>query len=175
MGIGGKSGGLCLQKMISAETILKELRLKKNAMVLFQSVCRGAGSSASDDGDIGIKEAQRRVTDYSKPFFDIGASAYYANNYGSGCYNFLNDFLSGIQLKQCFKNSAKTWSEVELEKPYEYNKNKQISIATSKGGGMSTRTTYTNGVKKVEEVPTSKEYEIAYVGFPNFSIKNMIK
>jgi hypothetical protein len=176
MGIGGKTGGLCLTSMIDVETMLKELKLKKNAMVIFQSVCGGAGSSASDEKDIGIKEAQQRVSDYSKPFFDIGASAYYANNYCGGCKNFLKDFLSGLQLQECFTNSATTWSEIELTKPYEFNKLKQISIASSRGsGGMTTRITYINDVKKVEEIPSIKEYEIAYVGFPNFTIKDLMK
>jgi hypothetical protein len=59
MGLEGKTGGLCIKSTISTATMLKELRLQKNALVLFQSVCRGAGSSAGDDGDIGIAEAKK--------------------------------------------------------------------------------------------------------------------
>jgi hypothetical protein len=175
MGVGGKTGGLCLQKMISVETMLKELKLKKNAMIIFKSVCRGAGSSADDDIDIGIKEATQRVTDYSKPFFDIGASTYYANNFGNGCYNFLDDFLSGVQLKQCFTNSAKDWTEIEFTKPFVFNKIMQISIASKKGGGITTHTTFINGEKKVEERKSLKTYEIAYVGIPTFTINDLMK
>ena len=76
LGINGATGGLCLNKFISTEQILADLRLKKNALVLFKSVCGGAGSSASDTKDIGIDEAAQRVTDYSYPFFSIGASCY---------------------------------------------------------------------------------------------------
>ncbi len=54
---------------------------------------RRAGSSAGDNGDIGGKKALKRVSDYSKPFLKIGASAYYANNFGEGCLSFLNDFF----------------------------------------------------------------------------------
>ena len=59
----------------------------------------GAGSFASDDVDIGIKKAIERVLDYSKPFLSIGASAYYADNFGKGCLSFLNNFLRVKLLK----------------------------------------------------------------------------
>ena len=35
-------GGLCLDKIVSVSTIQKEIKLAKNSMVLFQSVCGGA-------------------------------------------------------------------------------------------------------------------------------------
>lgn len=173
MGLEGKTGGLCIKSTISTETMLKELRLRKNAMVLFQSVCRGAGSSAADDGDIGIKVAKERVSDYAQPFFKIGASAYYANNYGEGCYSFLENFLAGMALKKAFDLSASLWTTVEFEEPLEQDKSKNFSIASSKAGGMSTKTTYTNGVKKVTKVPTPKEYNIAYIGAAGFTIEKM--
>ena len=93
MGVNGNAGGICINSMVSSYELIKSLRLKENALVIFKSVCRGAGSSAGDNTDIGITEAKKRVTNYAYPFFEIGASAYYANNYGAGAYNFLEDFL----------------------------------------------------------------------------------
>lgn len=49
-------------------------------MVIFKSVCGGAGFSADDRIDIGTDEAKKRVCSYASPFFKIGSAAYYANN-----------------------------------------------------------------------------------------------
>lgn len=173
LGVNGKAGGICVEPSVSTSKILESLRLKENSLVLFKSVCRGAGSSASDDDDIGIALAKERVMYYAYPFFEIGASGYYANNYQSGVYNFLVDFLSGTTLKQAYLKSTEAWTNVEFDEQFPKDTSKSYSIASSPGGGTSTRTTYTNGVKKVEKMKTPKEYEIAYVGRANFSIKDM--
>jgi hypothetical protein len=192
MGVEGKTGGLCLKSMVSSKNITEELKLRNNAIVIFKSVCRGAGSSAGDDGDIGVNEALIRVTDYSKPFFEIGAACYYANNIENGCILFLNEFFSGKSIKDCFEESTKTITQtttingvekveqiassdtkIELSNEYKYDKNKQISIVSNDWGGMTTRTTYTNGIKKVEQIPSSKNYDIAYVANPNFTINDL--
>ena len=173
MGEDGNAGGICINSMVSSSRLMNQLRLKDNSLVIFKSVCNGAGSSAGDDNDIGITEAKKRVTYYAYPFFEIGASAYYANNFGNGVYDFLSDFLSGVTLKQSYLNSTETWTNVEFEESFSRDTAKSFSIASTPGGGTATRTTYTNGVKKVEQVKSHKGYKIAYVGEPGFSIINM--
>lgn len=173
MGENGNVGGICINSMVSSAELMRELRLKQNALVIFKSVCNGAGSSAGDDLDIGITEAKTRVTNYAYPFFEVGASAYYANNYGDGAYNFLNDFLSGVSLKNAYLNSTKIWTDIEFEEYFSRDRAKSISIASRKGGGIATRTSYINGVKKVEQIPSPKAYDIAFVGYTGFSIRNM--
>jgi len=173
MGENGNVGGICINSMISTAELIKNLRLRDNSLVIFKSVCNGAGSSASDNEDIGIKEAKKRVSYYAYPFFKIGATAYYANNYGNGVYNFLNDFLSGIKLKQAYLNSTKTWTNVEFEEYFPRDRSKYYSIASSPGGGIATVTTYINGVKNVKQRKDPKGYKIAYVGSPKFSIEDM--
>jgi hypothetical protein len=173
LGEDGNAGGICINSMVSTETLIKELQLKNNALVIFKSVCRGAGSSAGDDGDIGIEEAKTRVTHYAYPFFEVGAVAYYANNYGNGVYSFLKDFLSGVKLGEAYKTSATTWTTIEFEEPFSRDNTKSFSIASSSGGGTTIRTTYINGVKSVEEIPTAKGYKIAFVGSKEFSVKDM--
>ena len=172
MGIQGQIGGLIISPSVSTETILRELRLKSNSLVLFQSVCFGAGSTAGDDVDIQQGEAKKRVTEYAYPFFEIGAAAYYANNYQNGVFDFLSDFLLGVSVKDAFVNSASTWTNIEFDAPFSFDPQKNISIASSPGGGYLTRTTYTNGVKRVERVVAPKSYSIAYVGNPQFSIRD---
>ena len=143
----GKYGGLDLDKAISSEDIKNDLKLKSNAIVIFKSVCGGAGSSAIDDGDIGIKKAIERVSDYSKPFLNIGASAYYADNFGEGCISFLNIFFEGKTIKECFGNSIGWLAKFEIEKNYKFDKRKSIGLASSNWGGTVTKTSYINGVK----------------------------
>ncbi len=169
----GNVGGICINSTVSSSEIINKLRLKKHALVLFKSVCNGAGSSASDEQDIGINEAKKRVTYYAYPFFEIGASAYYANNFGNGVYHFLIDFLKGLTVKQSYLNSTQIWTNVEFEEKFSRDNTKSISIASTPGGGTATRTTYINGVKKEQEIKSPKGYKIAYVGSAGFSILNM--
>jgi hypothetical protein len=53
------------------------------------------------------------------------------------------------------------------------NPDKVFSIASSPGGGTAIRTTYTNGVKSVEEIINPKSYSVAFVGEPDFSLEKM--
>lgn len=173
MGEEGNAGGICVTSMISTARLLASMRLKTNAIVIFKSVCNGAGTSAGDDGDIGIGEAKKRVYHYADPFFKIGASAYYANNYSDGALNFLTDFFEGMTLKQAFLKSANPWTVVEFEDDFPGDPEKSYSIASTEGNGTIIRTTYINGVKKVERIPEFRQYEIAYAGNQDFSIKEM--
>jgi len=171
----GKYGGLDLNEAISSEDIVNDLKLRSNAIVIFKSVCGGAGSSASDDGDIGIKKAIERVSDYSRPFLNIGASAYYANNFGNGCLSFLNNFFEGKTIKECFDNSIGWLAKLEIDQKYKYDRIKSIGLASSDWGGTVTKTSYINGVKSVREVPATKDYDIAYVANPIYSISTLTK
>lgn len=173
MGEKGNAGGICINSMVSSATIMKELKMKDNSMVLFQSVCNGAGSSASDNGDIGIREARKRVTHYAKPFFKVGAQAYVANNYSDGIYDFLSDFLSGTPLKKAFVNIAEEWSDIQFDEAFTEEPGKTFSIASSDRAGYVTRIKYVNGKKRVEKILNFKEYDVAYVGPPEFSIEDM--
>lgn len=167
------TGGLCLQSTVSNSTLVDELELAPNALVLFQSVCRGAGSSAGDEEDIGVKEAKKRVIEYAKPFFHVGASAYYANNYQNGCLDFLKDFFDGRSLEDCFLRSMNSRTEVEFRESFPGSPDRLISIASEPGGGKAILTTYTNGVKTVEEVIAPKGYEIAFAGPVHFRFSDL--
>jgi hypothetical protein len=50
LGKDGNAGGFVINSFVSTEEIQEQLKLKENAVVVFQSVCNGAGSSAGDDG-----------------------------------------------------------------------------------------------------------------------------
>ena len=175
MGINGNTGGLCLNEMITTEQILKELQLKKNAIILFKSVCGGAGSSVEDSKDIGVEEAITRVSDYSQPFFTIGAACYYADNYDGGINLFLTELFVGKTIEQCYKTTTKyDYVNHEIEKPFPSDSNKQISICSNKDSGMITQYLYINGKPTVKKIKAFKEYNIALVGNPSFKISELM-
>ena len=177
MGVQGKAGGLCLSDggMVSSATIIRDLTLHKNALVLFAKVCMGAGSSAGDDSDIGVAEAVERVSNYALPFVRIGAAGYYANNYYHSMLPFLRGFFNKKNLKQVYSETASRYSHIETFEKFSYSPRLEVSVASCDHEGFSTRTTYTNGVKRVEQVPLFKNYDVAYVGIPGFTVLDFFR
>jgi hypothetical protein len=176
MGINGKTGGLCLNQMITTKQILEELQFKKNAVVLFKSVCGGAGSSADDSMDIGIEEATTRVTDYAHPFFTIGAACYYANNYDGGINQFLTNFLNGMTVEECYNtNTQNDYVCREISKPFILDPNKQIAIASNQREGMTTQYIFKNGKTTYKKIPSFKNYNIAFAGNPDLTIEELVE
>ncbi|MGV1011327.1 MAG: hypothetical protein ACOYBS_02675 [Flavobacterium sp.] len=174
LGINGVTGGLCLKEFIYTKQILEELRFRKNALVLFKSVCGGAGSSADDIKDIGIEEAAKRVADYSQPFFSVGASCYYADNFVGGVDLFLTEFFKGNCIAECYKSTTGFGIvNPEYNKPFIFDNKKQICVSAHKSNGIATVTSYVNGKKTVKKILPFKEYDIALVGNPSFSIKDL--
>jgi hypothetical protein len=98
-------GGLSLKnKFVSPDDIRRDLHLAQNAIVLLYG-CFTAGSSSIDPGgSITLQEAQRRVAQYSDPFFDIGAAGYYADWYGYAFKYFITDLFAGKTLEQAYKS-----------------------------------------------------------------------
>ena len=171
------TGGLVLADYVTNDQIENELELKNNAMVLFQSVCRAAGSSAGDNGDIGVKLAEQRVSDYAEPFIKNGASVYYANNYHEGCLEFLNYFFLGHSVEDAFKKSLSGSLKIEFNKLYIYEPKYSVSITSSSPYGTRTRTEtkWINGEKvtTTREIPDIKRYSTAFVGKSNFKFINL--
>jgi len=177
LGIDEGFGGIVIGEFISAQKIANELKFAKNPIVLFSSVCGGAGSSAGDETDIGILEAQKRVIGSSLPFFLAGAKAYYANNYTGGMLNFLNKLVENSTLEQLFESTASPWNTVEINKSVtdkRLNSNFKIGIASSEGGGTSVVTKTVNGVTTTKTRISCKRYSIAYVGDPNYRINGSV-
>tara|TARA_B110000879_G_scaffold2706_1_gene3694 strand:+ start:45 stop:824 length:780 start_codon:yes stop_codon:yes gene_type:complete len=164
-------GGFDLKKKVSSEDISRDLKLKSNSIILFQSVCGGAGSSAGDNLDIGLKEAKNRIVSYSAPFFKTGAEAYFSINTVGGVMDFLQEFFLNKSIRQIFNNSIGAFYDKEIEE--EFAMDKYIGIASRDWGGTVTRTSWINGKKTTEEVPSVKSYSIAYVSNPNYSIHNL--
>ncbi len=170
------SGGLCLTDGItSASDMSKGLQLNKNALILFNHVCRGAGSSAGDDGDIGKIEAAKRVTDYSYPFIQKGAGCYYANNTNGSLQPFLERFFNKMPVSTIWKEVSKS-KTIVIDEKYKHDKRYHISLGSDdESGSIVTRTTTTNGVKKVEKIKGFISYDEAIVGMPEFSVLKLFE
>jgi hypothetical protein len=168
-------GGFVLNEgTISSQKISEKLKLHKNAAVLFQSVCFSAGSSASDNSDIGIKKAENRVINYSLPFIKTGAGFYYANNLKGSMLKFFKDFFNGENIETIYNKNLEFFYTNEITKIYKYKTNYKISIASStSNSGTITRTSVINGKKTVSKIPNFKSYEIALVYKPGFTIANL--
>ena len=174
-GHGNGSCNLCIETphFVSNEQITNDLKLDDDAVVIFKSVCYGAGSSASDDADIGINEAEKRVSNYALLFFKSGTACYFANNSGKGALTFLENFFEGKTVRECYVATTDFWYDIELTKDWDLGYNAEISIATSDWGGTVTHTTYINGEKTVTEEPAIKSYSIALIANPNFTIAKL--
>ena len=97
-------GGFSLtEKMYSSADIKREFRLAPNAVVMLYG-CFTTGSSTTDPGPINQEEARRRTSQYSQPFFELGAAGYYANWYGNAFAKFVDNLFSGQTLGDAFKN-----------------------------------------------------------------------
>lgn len=176
LGENGGAGGLCLndERNIPSSKIAEELELAPNAVVIFKSVCNGAGSSASDDDEISQQEAINRVESYSSTFFKVGAGAYYANNVGNGCQKFLKYFFEENSLEECFKK-VQIMSDIEVTKASSTGEDHYIGLGIMDWGGYATKITITNGKRTVSKVKNHKSYDVAFVGPKDFTIDQVGK
>lgn len=163
MGEGGSPGGFFLSgnRFVSAAAIREELKLKAGALVLFQSVCYGAGSTAGDTVDIQVREAMQRVSSYARPFIEGGAGAYFAVNVGGGAFRFLDELLQGKTIREGFDAAAR--SGYTVDSVASFSASAYVGVASRKGGGSCTRTTWRNGVAESREVPSVRSFDIAFV------------
>ena len=96
-------GGFALKnRFVSADDIRNELHLAPNAIVMLYG-CFTAGSSSIDNPPIDSKEAQRRVAQYSAPFFDLGAGGYFANWYGDAFQMYVRYLFQGMTLGEAYE------------------------------------------------------------------------
>jgi hypothetical protein len=151
LGLDGGFGGLVVEDFISAQQIVDELKFKKDAIVIYQSACGGAGSSADDEGDLDVETAEERVVETATPFLLAGAKAYHANNYFGGALDFLKNLLGGKTVSESYITTAETWNTIEKNERLKSNRLPSI---------------YYVGISS----DNSQEYNAAYVGIPTFKL-----
>ncbi len=97
-------GGFHLKDLfVSSDDIGNDLHLAPNAIVMLYG-CFTAGSSGADSSSITSAEAQRRVAQYSDPFFDIDAAGYYANWFGDAFQIFVRYLFQGMKLGEAYES-----------------------------------------------------------------------
>ena len=176
-GHGGVAVFCVTGEIIEGEVIQRDLKLHKNALVIFNHACESAGSSALDTKDIGEKEAFRRVGDYAKPFIASNASVYYANNYNDCLIPFFTSFFQYKNIKSIYKAQASIYQKIEGYSVYQYDSQFEVSVAAK----PSTNKLVTqfvgigNGKWKEQKVMDFKSYDVAYVGKPNFTVVDIFK
>jgi hypothetical protein len=88
-------GGFALKNgMISSSQIRSDLKLAPNAIIMLYG-CFTAGTAGNDTTSISSAEAQRRVAQYSDPFFDIDAGGYFADWFGGAFPSYVNSLFAG--------------------------------------------------------------------------------
>jgi hypothetical protein len=96
-------GGFYLKnKFVSSAEIRNDLHLAPNAIVMLYG-CFTAGSSSIDGGPISSQEAQRRVAQYSDPFFETGAAGYYADWFGSAFQMYVRYLFQEMTLGEAYE------------------------------------------------------------------------
>lgn len=163
-----KQGTIYINEGIIEGKILTEgLKLSKNALIIFNHACYSAGSSADDGKDIGIETATTRVEDYAKPFVNLKAGCYYANNYSGSVQPFLTDFFSGEPVNKIYRKYANEWDKLERIKKYKFNSKYEtgISVWIPVNPGYYSMYSYDLKGKLIEKkVKEHKSYDVAYVG-----------
>lgn len=97
-------GGFSLKdKFASSENIKQDLKLAPGAVIMLYG-CFTAGNSGFDIGQIDEAEAKRRVAMYAKPFFEMGAGAYYADWFGDAFMMLTRHLFAGKTLGETYKS-----------------------------------------------------------------------
>lgn len=176
-GINYDIGGLCLADGIyGAQELLTDLKLHKNAIVIFNSACSSAGTSALDNGDIGVNEALKRVGEYAFPFIKSGSACYFANNNLDCVIPFFEMFFNRKKINDIYRKELLFDQKVVAKKNYLYDPNYVISVSSYPGTNkMVDCVSYVNNVKKIEKFLDGKKYSLAYVAKPNFTVVDLFK
>lgn len=96
-------GGFSLKdRAVSGDDIRRDIRLATNAIVMLYG-CYTAGSSSSDTASISMAEAKRRIEMYADPFFDVGASGYFADWFGDAFQFYVRALFSGMTQQQAYE------------------------------------------------------------------------
>jgi hypothetical protein len=168
-------GGICVRDGIFGYNfIVNELKLSKDALVIFNHVCNGAGSSASDKvPDIGFEEAVKRVISYSETFLEIGAGMYYATNYSNSLVSFFKKFISGMGARQIYDTEIKYHDEIRYRSPLEGRDGVEVTVSSDM---VEINKIYEEKLKKVSQqnYKLNVQYSMAQVGPANYTIHDLI-
>lgn len=173
--LGVDAGGICIDDGIwGYHDIKRDLKLKPNALVIFNHACFSAGSQKYDPADIGIEEAVRRVEAYAKPFIETNAGMYYATNIND-LSSFIKYFMNGYSIGETYdKLKQKYGDEIRYRGKSKNNPLMEIAVSSS----MVEWHELLNRKLKEDNMPGKLDirmgYDMAYVGDPCYSIEKLL-
>ena len=176
-GHGNDGGVICLDDgQMSNDAIAENIKLAPNALVMYNHVCTGAGSSAGDRQSITYTTARDRVFRNARPYLNTGAGMYYANNYYGKDIAFFRQLL--LEQKTMYDLYHETIEGLQqtLEKICRYDKG-IVAGVSSYYSGQKRKITITscNGQCRTEMLPPAKSYDIAFVAPSNYTFRDLIK
>jgi hypothetical protein len=88
--------------------IKDNIALAPGAVVILSHACYSAGQSYEDSTPVSSSVARERVQNYARTFLDIGAIAYFANNYYYAAEGYLNVMFNNLDqtMDYVFKNGG---------------------------------------------------------------------
>jgi hypothetical protein len=97
--------------VVSQQAITESITLAPRAVVILSHACYSAGQSSSDPTPVDSSEARERVQNYARTFLDIGAVAYFANNYYDAAEDYLDVMFDNLDqtMDYVFKNGGYYW------------------------------------------------------------------
>lgn len=112
-------------QIVSQQEIKDNIQLAPNAVVILSHACYSAGQSSSDPTPVDSGVARQRVQNYARTFLDIGAVAYFANNYFDAAEDYLAAMFDNPDqtMDYVFKNGGYYWYNGKplLTFSYDYN------------------------------------------------------
>ena len=144
------------------KTLKDDLKLHKNALVIFNFACFSAGSSESDTSDIGPDECLRRVTEYSKSFIRSENMVYFSSNYNSSTVFLLDYLFRGENMQKIFDSQA-----------YYFTAHFELSSVYENFPSMKVITTSTTCLDKNDNF--TRTYNLAMVSKPDYTIRRLLK
>lgn len=173
-----KMGTLCLNEgIIDGSELITGLKLRPNALVMLNHACFSAGSSASDNADIGLVEAVTRVENYAKPFMKLYSGCYYANNFSGSMKPFLIDFFNGASIDSIYTKNASKYSKIIYRKSHRCDERYQVGVSSNEARPNTYGTKISmdhTGKINVRKYKTYKNYHVAFVGKPKYSINDLL-
>lgn len=94
--------------VVSQQAIKDNIMLAPRAVVILSHACYSAGQSAGESPPVSSDEARQRVQNYARTFLDIGAVAYFANNYYDSAEDYLDVMFNNLDqaMDYVFKNGG---------------------------------------------------------------------
>ena len=174
-GHGNTSGVICLEDRHMYNLELEEkIQLAPNAVVMYNHVCTGAGSSAGDRQSISYTTARDRVFLNARPYVNNGAGMYFANNFcGSDIALFRKLLIEQKNVYDLYRETTERYHQT-IEKICRYDKGIVAGVSSHYSGEKRKITTTINGRSTTETLPPAKSYSIAFVAPSDYTFRDLI-